>query len=221
MKENMAALALVLFAQDPNPDANALQRELAQIASGEGTTATAFWCPAEFFRDSLQQRAGYSPEELEKILDALRAVNLFAVICGKLEKGEVRYEAPSSLPSRSKLRLPSGAEIPSLAEEQVAPEIRGFAAALRPTVAAALGPAGKNMALVFFPGKDRDGKRLLDPLARGEVRLVLRDLPAANREISLRWRLPLDSLLPSRECPRCRERCKGSWTYCPWDSAKL
>jgi len=221
MKETIAYLALVLCVQAPASDSSAITLELTQIVSAEGVTGTALWCPAEFFRDALQSKEKYSPEEVEKILDAFRDVNLFAVICGEIAQGKPSYAAPASIAQRLTLRVASGNEISPLSDDAISPELRSFAAAMRPVLAGSLGPTGKNMALVFFPGRDKEGKRGLDPFSPGSFRLKVRDFPAAGRHLEFRWRLPLDSLLPPKECPKCHERCKGSWSFCPWDGSKL
>lgn len=54
----------------------------------------------------------------------------------------------------------------------------------------------------------------IDATKRGNLKIKV-----GNKEFQ--WRLPLDSLLPMKICPKCNKECKGSWIFCPWCGKKL
>lgn len=219
----LAALALVAFQQKPPHavDPSALSLDLTRFASVEGLSASAFWCPPEFFRHSLRQRENLSAAEIEKTAEAFRAVNLFAVSVAETKQGTTSHLDAEAIAHRLILRTESGKEFLPLEPQAVAPELRAFAASLRPGLAAALGPSGKSVALVFFPGSAAEGKPLLSPSSSGKFSLLLKGPVAAGKSAEFSWKLPLPSLLEEKSCSRCKERCRGDWLYCPWDGAKL
>lgn len=202
-------------------DTAALSLDLTRFLSVEGGSASAFWCPAEFFRASLRARPGLSAAEIEKSVEAFQRVQLFAVSASETREGQTSYFAAETLAHRLVLRAGSGKEILPLESAAVAPELRAFAASLRPGLASALGPSGKNMALVFFPGLDEKGAPLFSPTRNGRLTLALRDFPSSGKTPEFVWRLPLPSLLLEKTCPQCKELCRGDWRYCPWDGVKL
>lgn len=84
----------------------------------------------------------------------------------------------------------------------------------RPIFANMLGPMGKNCNFLLFDNKDAKGKVIADAKKKGSLKIEL-----GTKEFS--WRLPLDSVLPAKTCPKCKEICKGSWSYCPYCGTRL
>ncbi|MBC7773589.1 MAG: hypothetical protein H7210_13925 [Pyrinomonadaceae bacterium] len=83
-----------------------------------------------------------------------------------------------------------------------------------PLIEAAAGEMGENMQVFYFEGKSKDGKALIDPTREGFLQVKL-------GERTVRFRLPLASLMPEKKCPTCAEMLSGSWKFCPWDGASL
>lgn len=221
----MMFLFIALFCLQQKPiesvDSAALSLDLTRFVASEDLSASAFWCAPEFLHASLLQRQSGSATEAAKAASAFRHVQLFAVAASERKQDRSSPILPETLAHRLVLRIAPGKEILPLAHEDVPPELRAFAASLRPGLAAALGPSGKNMALVFFPGVDAQGKPWISAGAAGSMTLVFQDAHGAGKHASFAWKLPLPSLLVEKACGKCGEKCRGDWSYCPFDGSKL
>ncbi|MFY9673022.1 MAG: hypothetical protein WAK13_01160, partial [Terriglobales bacterium] len=84
----------------------------------------------------------------------------------------------------------------------------------------AMGRAGENFAILFFPAKTKAGKRIADEMSPGSFSVVLKDVIGEPEDVFL-WRTPLTSFTAPRYCPVGGERVHADWNYCPRHGVKL
>lgn len=101
-----------------------------------------------------------------------------------------------------------------------AADAKNLAAALKPMLANAMGKAGENFELLFFPNQSRKGSVIADATKKGGFSIVLKKI-AGVPESRYEWRLPLTSISPPRFCPVGKEQVHANWDYCPWHGVAL
>ena len=214
------ALAIVLLvaawpaaAKDKDIDATALTQETQKIYQAAGNITLVWWIPEDFWCASFKRSANLTPQQTEDFLKVLRPYVMIAVVKGQVGFNP-NFESLEFVRSNTKVIDGQGNSYDPLPEKDVDARAKGVVGMLKPVFAANLGSLGQSMHIVFFPGQASDGNRLVDPRGKGQFKVTVADQ-------EFRWRLPLDSILPSQTCAKCKEECKGSWTYCPWCGTKL
>ena len=99
-------------------------------------------------------------------------------------------------------------------------EAKNLSAILKPVLSAALGKAGENFELLFFPAQNRTGATIADARDKGTFSVVLKNLVGVPESV-YQWRLPLTSISPPKFCPVGKERVNANWDYCPWHGVSL
>jgi hypothetical protein len=132
--------------------------------------------------------------------------------------GSFDYVTPPDLLKRTFLRDSEGQDYPAIPE--VTGDAKTLADMIRPVLANAMGRAGENFAMLFFPAKKKAGKPIADELTKGSFSVVLKGA-AGEPEMIFLWRTPLTSFSAPRYCPVGKERVHADWDYCPWHGVKI
>jgi hypothetical protein len=190
-----------------------------QLSVGEkGYAGLVWWIPFEFWTQSAAER-GASAEKTAESLKALRDYTVVGMFLAAVtETGSFHYVTPAELRQKVTLRDSAGNEYRPILEP--AQDARTLAAIMKPVLTNAMGPAGENFELMFFPARGKSGEMIADATSKGMFSVVLRDPPDLPESV-YQWRLPLTSVSPPKYCPVGKERVQANWDYCPWHGVPL
>lgn len=193
-------------------------RETQLGINGNGYVGLIWWIPFEFWIDSAAKRGA----DAAKTRESLKSLQDYTVVGGFLAKvsslGSFDYLTPADLQKKAFLRDADGQEYAAISE--VSGDAKNLADLMKPMLSNAMGRAGENFALMFFPAKNKAGKQIADATTKGSFTVVLKDA-VGERETLFLWRTPLTSFSTPRYCPVGKERVHANWDYCPWHGAKL
>ena len=85
---------------------------------------------------------------------------------------------------------------------------------MKPLIGGTLGKLGESMEFIAFEGRDKNDKRLLDPLGKAMFTVTVGDR-------DYKWRLPLGALLPPKFDAKTGEQFPGNFEFSPYTGAKL
>jgi hypothetical protein len=200
------------------PDDPEILRETQLGMNFNGQTGLVWWVPFEFWVNSAVKN-GTSPERARKELGALQQYTIVGVLLGKVSAlGSIDYVAPADLQKKTVIRDSDGQDYPAVVE--LTGDAKSLADIMKPILANAMGRAGENFAMIFYPAKGKSGKSIADATSKGHFSVVLREI-AGEPETVFFWRTPLTSLSAPRYCPVGKERVHADWDYCPWHGVKL
>jgi hypothetical protein len=193
-------------------------RETQLGINTNGHVGLVWWIPFEFWVNAGVKR-GTPPEKTRESLKALQEYTIVGTFLAKVSSlGSFDYLSPAELQKKTFLRDSEGQEYGAIAE--VSGDAKNLADLMKPMLANAMGRAGENFAMIFFPAKGKTGKLIADATAKGRFSVVLKDA-AGEPETILLWRTPLTSFTEARYCPVGKERVHADWDYCPWHGVKL
>lgn len=196
------------------PDQDDLLADTQQSIRGENHVGMVWWIPFEFWEAS--DESG----KTEEALGPLREYTVVAVVTGKVGPfGVIDFQPPQKVQASTFLRDSQGREYAPMAE--VSDQAKMLTQLVKPIFTNALGKMGESIQLVFFPAKDKDGKRMDDPRSKGKMTVVLKDGIAGEGIRTFDFQLPLNSMVPPRYCPQGKERVQANWNYCPWHGVPL
>lgn len=206
-------LFAVPFSTAGDVDPAELVKETQKSDQKAGEMTLVWWIPEEFWKVSLEQNANLSADQIEDFLEMLRPYVIVTVVKGKVGFSP-SFESKEYATTNTKLLDEKGNKYSPLSDDEIDDKTKGLLGMLKPVLAGSLGPTGNNMHFLVFSAKGENGNQLIDAKRKGSFKVAV-----ADKEF--KWRLPLDSLLPAKECPQCKETCKGSWSFCPWCGTKL
>lgn len=184
----------------------------------KGYTGLVWWIPFEFWVHSAEKR-GDSPEKAREGLKALKDYTVVGVFAAKVSTlGSFDYVSPADLQRKTFIRDSEGQEYAALSE--LTGDAKSLADIVRPMLANAMGRAGENFAMLFFPAKRKAGQFIADATSKGSFSVVFKDAVGEPETVFL-WRTPLTSFSPRRYCPVGKEQVHADWDYCPWHGVKL
>lgn len=187
-------------------------RETQQGIREKDYVGLVWWIPFEYW----EQTAGAKAAEN---LKALKDYTLVAVFAGKLSPfGAVDFIPGADLRKKVVLRDGNGNEYRVSSEPSQDAQL--LSATLKPIFANAMGRAGENIEMLFFPARTKTGDQIASPSRRGTFAIVLRDVAGVPESI-YQWRTPLTSFTPPKYCPVGKERVNANWDYCPWHGVPL
>jgi hypothetical protein len=152
---------------------------------------------------------------VEEFVDVMRPYTLMVVVDGKVEDdGRVTHFPEAQVRSSVRMQGRDGVSYPPLAASKVGEGPNIVVEVIKPILTNLLGPLGENMRFFYFPATGKDGVRLAEARGSGQLSMFL-----GPREY--RWRLPLGSVFPPKQCPTCTEFYSGAFKFCPLDGIKL
>ena len=97
------------------------------------------------------------------------------------------YVTPTDLQKKTIIRDSDGQDYAALSD--VTGDAKMLATVIRPMMANAMGRAGENFAMLFFPAKRKNGRPIADETSKGSFSVVLRNAVGEPETIFL-WRTP-------------------------------
>ena len=218
-----ASLALPALAQSndaprprpiPEVNANTLVSQTQLISEDPNRFQLVWWMPPQFWQRALLE-SDVPKAEREKMVDLFTKYVVVAVVKGDLGDFGVKNFADGAT-LRRQLRLvdADGTRVAALPEDDLEAELAILFTVMRPVMASFIGPAGQNMQMFAFPGRDRAGKPRADALAAGTVRFDLDGAPFA-------FETPLSSLLMPMYDGASGQEFPGTYRFNPYTGAPL
>ena len=194
------------------PDTPDMLRETQQSVHEHGYVGMIWWIPFEYWEHE-------SGAEAAANLKALKEYTLVGAFAGKISSlGAIDFIPGDDLRKKILLRDEDGNEYAAISEiSQDAKLLQGM---LKPVFANAIGRAGENFELLFFPAKTKNGQLIASPTGRGTFSVVIKDVVGVPQSV-YQWRTPLTSLTPPKYCPVGKEQVNANWAYCPWHGVAL
>ncbi len=195
-----------------------LIRETQLTIRAKDYSGLVWWIPFEFWIDSATTH-GSTPEQAKQNFHALQEYTIVFVFAAKTNAlGAFDFFPPEHVQKHVVIRDANGNEYAPV--ENVSDTAKNLAAMLKPILGNAMGKAGENSVLLFFPATGKNGTPIADAAAQGSFSVVLRDLVGVENDV-YDWRLPLTSVAPAKFCPVGKERMMANWHYCPWHGVAL
>jgi hypothetical protein len=200
------------------PDDPGILRETQLGVDFNGRTGLVWWIPFEFWIDSAAEH-GTSADKARKSLSALQDYTIVGIFIAQVSAlGAFDYVSPVELGKKTFVRDSGGQEYAAIGD--VSGDAKNLADIMKPMLTNAMGRAGENFAMLFFPAKGKNGKAIADATSKGQFSIVVKDAVGEPETIFF-WRTPLTSLSPPRYCPAGKERVHADWDYCPWHGVKI
>lgn len=174
-----------------------------------------WWLPEEYWKVSLSQHKGVTSKQIEDFLKVIRPYTIIVVTyCTIGTFGGITYKSEEWIRENTRLIDNTGTTYTPITTDEIDADANYFLQLIKPFLIDAIGLMGENMHFLLFPAKTANGTPIADATKRGNLKIKM-----GNKEFQ--WRLPLESLLPMKICPKCKQECKGSWIFCPWCGKKL
>ena len=201
-----------------NGDAPDLLHETQIGIDTPGYTGIVWFIPFDFWIQSGANR-GRSEAEMEKAMASLKQYTPVFIFVAKVsELGSFDYVPPEQLAKKVLIRDAKGNDYP--VATSISDDAKILASTIKPILGNAMGKAGENSALLFFPAKDKDSHPIADPKSSGTFSVVLKDLVGREEDIYT-WNFPLTSVSQPKYCPVGKEQVNANWKYCPWHGVAL
>lgn len=178
-------------------------KEITVINANGNQTQSAIWLPFEF---NARAAGGQSAADVS----ILKSYLIFMVQC-TTDAGSSQTQ--EQIRTRAILKNTSSAILRPLAAipAELSPRLDAIKAAMA---------ADKNMYFLVFDSKDAAGKDVIESAKREKLTLVLQGAGLFNRTEFV-WRTPFDATTDAGNCPKCGEKIKAMWNYCPWCGTSL
>ncbi|APD07423.1 hypothetical protein UJ101_01916 [Flavobacteriaceae bacterium UJ101] len=198
------------FSQTQKPELVDLIKEL-QISKLENHNfQMAWWIPTIYWEVSTQNSPSTTPEQINTIKEIVDDYSIFAIIDGTTSFVGIESNNIENL----FITTINKSIYKPLTNEEINPKTLTLINVLKPIIESMIGDTGKSMKFYFFKNKDENNNKIIDETKQGEFTLTLN-----NQDF--KWKLPLSSLVPKKECPVDKELLSGNWIYCPWHGKKL
>lgn len=193
-------------------------RETQQTVSEPGHAGLVWWIPFEFWVDS-GVKHGTPAETTIRNLRALKDYTIVLTFAAEVSPlGSFTFVSADNLQKKVVLRDSAGEEYAGIAEPSQ--DAKTLAGVIKPMLGNALGKAGENSQIIFFPAKGKNGQNITDAMAKGTFSIVFKDILGVPESIYA-WKTPLTSVTPPVYCSIGKERMHADWEYCPWHGVKL
>lgn len=195
-------------------DIAALSQESQRVDQRSNGITMAWWMPQEFWAATFAKGMGAS-KETDDAMKAIARYTVVAVLDTSADAaGAVNYRTADQLREVTRLTDAWGNTYSPVAEKETDPRMRAVIKTMKPNLVNSLGPMGENMHFLLFPARTQEGDQIADAASKGRFDVKV-------GKTVLKWRLPLDAVLPAKACGDCSRSCKGSWSFCPWCGTKL
>jgi hypothetical protein len=155
------------------------------------------------------------PEQVAQFTKVVRPYTTVVIVEGTVGPlGGMSFKSEAEVRARVKLRDRDGETYAPIAPDKLSPGLSSLLSIMKPMLASALGPLGRNMHFLVFPAEDKQGRPIADAKKEGSFSVLV-------CEKKYRWKLPLGSLLPPKTCAECSEELSGAFKFCPYDGTKL
>src|SRR5882672_5496632 len=158
-----------------------------------------WWIPFEFWQVAGSKR-GIPADATAQNMKALQDYTIVATFLAKVSAlGSFDFLPVEQLRRDIVLHDSAGNEYHAIAEPSQ--DAKNLAAIIKPLLAAAMGKAGENFDMLFFPGRGKDGAIIADATRKGEFSIILKNNIVGIPESAYQWRTPLTAIAPPKYCP--------------------
>lgn len=200
-------------AQPHSYDDPDLTREVQLGVREKEYVGLVWWIPFEFWQVAGAKR-GVPADATAQNMKALQDYTIVATFLAKVSAlGSFDFLPVEQLRRDIVLHDSAGNEYHAIAEPSQ--DAKNLAAIIKPLLAAAMGKAGENFDMLFFPGHSKDGAMIADATRKGEFTIILKNNIVGVPESAYQWRTPLTAIAPPKYCPVGKERVHADWDYCP------
>lgn len=193
-------------------DISELAAELARTVKNGNDLTVAWWFPAEYWDETLKDSPDLSDEGRAKLVAEMRNYTMVAIVRGHFYRSIFQPLPRTEIANNLTVHF-NGDVLGPLEDEDLTSEVRYVADVLKPVVARILGQFGKGVE-IFLYSNSNDGKRLIDPRAKGLLQAQIFD-------DEVEWRTPLAALFPPKRDPKTGESFPGTYNYNPYTGDKL
>jgi hypothetical protein len=175
----------------------------------------AWWIPQEYWEAALSQDPNISRAAVSEFLNNLKPYSVFMVIDGRIDAaGTITYKTERETRASLQLVDSRGTKYAAIPEASLDANTKSFLTMMKPLLGSVMGQLGQNSHFFIFPANNKERLPIMEPKKEGGFSLNI-------GEETLKWKLPLGSLLPPKICPVDGEELNGSWKYCPWHGQQL
>ncbi len=203
------------YAETKPVNLDALMLETQKMEAEAGRMTYVLWIPLEFWENAFAQNEGASQGDIDLFLSVFRPYTVMAVLDSYYESPKkIKYKTEAEIRSSAQLIDSKGNTYLPLEKETINSGATGLLKKFKPMIEDMMGKAGKNFYFILFPSQNKLGEDFIIPTQDGKFTLMV-----GEREF--KWRLPLSSLVPAKNCPVCGELFSGAYKFCPWDGTEL
>lgn len=195
------------------PDLTGLVRDLESVVRSEDRFTLILWLPTEYWRVCLEGKI--TPKEAEKFVKEIDAYVVVAVVDGAPGiAGSVTFSEPELVSNTVTIEDTRGTLLSPLPDAEMSAGVRNLTQMMRPMLGNMMGAMGSHLAVVVFPGKEKGGRRTVEPTKDGSFTVHV-------GSVTVRYRLPLGSLLPPAFDQKTGESFPGNYQFNPYTGTKL
>jgi hypothetical protein len=195
------------------PDPTALIKDLESVTRSDDRFTLALWLPTEFWRVSLEGKV--TPQQAERFLKEIDPYVVVAIVDGAPGiAGSVTFSEPELVRNAVTIEDTRGNLLSPLPDAEVSGGVRNLTQMMRPMFANMLGALGSHLAFVVFAGTEKGGHRTVEPGKEGTFSVHV-------GTATMRYRLPLASLLPPAIDEKTGESFPGNYQFNPFTGTKL
>jgi hypothetical protein len=189
-------------------------RDLTLTRSEAGRLTMTMWLPEEFWRSQLKHRGAMTDRGIDEYLAIVHPYTMIAVLDGQMAITSYHYTDAETLANEVTIEDSRAERHGPLPLESVSEDVRNMVQMFRPLLANMMGTMGQHMEFLVFPSLDKAGRPLADAKSNGAMIVHVGD-------VSLRYRLPLGSLLVPSLDRKTGESFPGSYRFNPFTGDKL
>lgn len=198
-----------------NVDLQQFVQETQKMSQDQKSFRLFWWIPTEYWEESFRNEPDMTQAQKESFYNAVDDYIVMVVIDAKTtEFGSIIPVSEDEIVAKLSLSIGKEKHLRPLTDSEVTSDTKNLFSIMKPLMANMLGQFGQGMVFVCFQGKDGNGKRLVDP--RGSQSFSI-----SYSGDTLKWRLPLGSLLPAKLDKITGEEFPGNYMYNPFTGNKL
>jgi hypothetical protein len=209
-----AATETVPVPEAATVDQGALIRDLTLTRNVDGKLTVSIWMPDEFWRIALKSSGRMTDKGIADYIAIMHPYILVALMDAQRGITAFRYTDTDTLVNETTIEDSHGSTYRPLAPDSVSEDIRNLIQSMRPLLANMMGAMGQHMEFLVFPNIDNGGHLIADPMSDGSLTLHV-------GVATMRYRLPIGSMLPLAIDPKTGESFPGSYHFNPYTGGKL
>lgn len=197
------------------PDSTAVMKDLEILAKTDDRMTLVIWLPTEFWRISLESSGRVTSKEVERFTKELDPYVVVAVADGQVGlAGSVTFSEPELVKNAVTIENGRGETFSPLPDEAISGGVRNLTQMMRPVFGNMMGSLGLHTTFIVFPGTTKTGDRTVEPTKEGTLIVHV-------GTVTVRYRLPLASLLPPVIDEKTGETFPGTYHFNPYTGNKL
>lgn len=193
-------------------------KELLRTEQVGNEMVVAIWIPSQIIR-SVAMASGADAqvttmEATDAFIESVRPYVVLVVADLARPSPGSRPEDAAAIHDSIRLKDREGTLYEPVDERKLPPMLKLLMSSLEVGLSQTKAIPGSGIEIIVFPGKNRKGSDIADPLKDGSFSLELHGAKLA-------WNLPITSLLPLKPCPVDGAMLNGAWKYCPFHGVEL